>query len=141
MPFRLLLPRKLYEAMLAQARAELPNECCGVLSGRREDNGRTGRIVRLHPLVNACASPREYLSEPRSMFEAVREMRRLELDLLATYHSHPTSDPIPSRTDLARNYDEQVANFIISLRQETPAVRAWWLTPESYTEADWELVP
>src|SRR5260370_2739731 len=33
MPFRLRIPRNHYDAMVAQAMAELPNECCGLLAG------------------------------------------------------------------------------------------------------------
>ncbi len=88
MAFRLHLPRRLYEEMLAQAAAELPNECCGLLAGRVADG--VGVVEARYPLVNAAASPREYLSDGRSMFAAVRDIDRRGLDILAVYHSHPT---------------------------------------------------
>ena len=50
MPFRLEVPRALYSAMLEQARAELPNECCGLLAGTVEEG--VGRVVARYPLVN-----------------------------------------------------------------------------------------
>jgi [CysO sulfur-carrier protein]-S-L-cysteine hydrolase len=140
MLFRLLLLRKLYEQMIAQARAELPNECCGLLAGRFEDDGKVARVLDCYPLVNLAASPREYLSEPKSMFEAVRGMDQKGLDILAVYHSHPTSAPIPSRTDLERNFSDRVVNFIISLTSEPATVRGWWLTATEFHEADWELI-
>ena len=90
----LLLPSPLYEAMLQHAHTELPNECCGLLAGVRE--GEVLRVLAIHPLINEAASPIEYRSEPRSMFEAVREMRKCDHEILAIYHSHPTSEPIPS---------------------------------------------
>jgi len=90
-------------------------------------------------LVNAAASPTEFLSDARGMFEAVREMRRQNIDILAVYHSHPTSAPIPSRTDRERNYSSEVVNFIISLHDEKPTARAWWLTEKDFHEADWRL--
>src|SRR5438445_6194355 len=105
--------------MLAQAVAEAPNECCGLLAGTLEGEGptaRSGRVLRRYPLVNTAASPVEFLSEPRSMFEAVRDMRGVGLDILAIYHSHPASGPVPSRTDLERNYSPDVMNLIISLK-------------------------
>src|SRR5262245_15006664 len=94
-PFQLLLPRPIYQEMVAQARSELPNECCGLLAGNIVSRGRrrVGQVVRCYALVNAAASPVEYLSEPRSMFQAVRDMERRGLELLAIYHSHPTSAP------------------------------------------------
>src|SRR5438105_153199 len=51
-------------------------------------------VVQRYALVNTAASPTEYLSDPRSMFEAVRDMRRLGLEIVAIYHSHPTSAPV-----------------------------------------------
>ena len=61
--FRLLIPRDLYDEMLAHARAELPAESCGLLAGSI-DNG-VGRVTEHYPLINSLASPTEYESEPR----------------------------------------------------------------------------
>jgi proteasome lid subunit RPN8/RPN11 len=144
-PFRLLVPRELYEAMVSQAVAELPNECCGLLAGRllpagEDEQPPIGQVVDRYPLVNAAASPREYLSDPHSMFAAVRDMQRRDIDILAVYHSHPSSEPVPSRTDLERNWWPGLVSLIISLKGAEPAVRAWWLMADSYGEAEWECV-
>src|SRR5258708_4490971 len=96
--------------MVAQALAERPNECCGLLAGTG------GRAVSRYPLVNAAQFPAiEYLSEPRSMFAADRAIRAAGLDVVTVYHSHPTSPPVPSKKDIASNYSESVMNLIISL--------------------------
>ena len=151
----LLLPRQLYEAMLQHAQAELPNECCGLLAGVRD--GETLRALVCHPLVNQAASPIEYLSEPRSIFQATKEMRNQDHEIVAIYHSHPTSAPIPSRTDLARCYSSEVVHFIIGLEGlhffylfplakkayllagPKPLTRGWWLTETDVEEAAWEI--
>ncbi len=135
MAFRLQIPRPIYEAMLAQARAELPNECVGLLAGHPD-----GSVVERYPLANALADPRRFESDARSMFEAEKRRRAVGLEFLAIYHSHPTSPPVPSTTDLERNYSDDVMNLIISLENPEPEVRAWWLTTASYREADWEIV-
>lgn len=137
-PFtRLCIPQPMLADMLRQAWAERPLECCGLLAGRIE--GERGQVVRRYPLVNALHSPVAFESEPRSLFTAHRAMRRLGLDVLAIYHSHPTSEPVPSRTDLARNYSPEVVNLILSLASPLPLVRAWWLTDQDYREAEWEV--
>ena len=46
--------------MIAQAKAEFPNECCGMLAGRRPTDGQTALVEQRYPLVNALASPIEF---------------------------------------------------------------------------------
>jgi len=137
-PFRLVIPRPIFEAMLAHARAELPAECCGLLAGTITDG--TGLVAQHLPLVNARSSPTEYESGPRSMLAAHKAMRAVGTDVLAVYHSHPTSHPVPSRRDRERNYGEQIVNLIIGLRAAEPDVRGWWLTADAAREADWDVV-
>jgi proteasome lid subunit RPN8/RPN11 len=131
--------------MVAQALTERPNECCGFLAGVVEAtvgvDVPVGRVVRAYPLKNEAASPTEYLCcNDRSLFEAIRDMRRAGHDVLAVYHSHPTSPPVPSRKDRERNWSEEVVNLILSLTTEPPTVRGWWLTAETYQEAEWDVI-
>ena len=68
-------------------------------------------------------------------------MRAMGTELLAIYHSHPTSEPIPSRTDLERNYyGSDVVHFIISLKDAEPRMRGWWLGETDYREAEWDWI-
>jgi proteasome lid subunit RPN8/RPN11 len=143
MPFRLILPRQIHDEIISQAQAELPNECCGLLAGRIENQpagGAAGRVLRSFPLINAAASPREFESDARGMFSAEKERRRCGLEFLAVYHSHPTTAPKPSKTDLERNYSPDVVNLIVSLATEVPEVRGWWLSSDGYQEAEIQIV-
>ena len=129
--------------MLEQARAELPNECCGLLAGildTSDPERPTGKVLRRYPLANALASPKEYESEPKSLFAAVKDMRQQGTDILAIYHSHPTSEPVPSKKDRERNwYGTDVMHLIISLHWEPPTVRGWWIGESEVREAEWEV--
>jgi len=126
--------------MLAQAVAELPNECCGLLAGQMEQG--VGHVTLQLPLVNAVASPREFTADPTSLLAADKAMRSAGVEMLAIYHSHPTSEAIPSKTDLARNYHgDNMMNLIISLKSSQPEVRAWWLTATDYLPAEWRSEP
>jgi proteasome lid subunit RPN8/RPN11 len=145
MPFRLQVPENVLAAMIAQAVAEQPNECCGLLAGVLEmpDSATTpiGRVVTRLPLVNELASATRYCSEARSLLHAHKAMREGGLELLAIYHSHPTTAAIPSRTDLADNpYEDAVVYLIISLASSPPLVRGWRLTAASYREEEWDMV-
>src|SRR3954467_10182815 len=102
MPFRLVVPREMLEKAVAQALSERPNECCGLLAGSVA--GDVGRVAACYPLVNALASPVEYEAESHCLIAAYRDLTGKGLDILAVYHSHPTSPPVPSKKDLARNF-------------------------------------
>jgi proteasome lid subunit RPN8/RPN11 len=145
MAFRLQVPENVLAAMVAQAVAEQPNECCGLLAGVRETAKDTtvpiGRVVTRLPLVNALASRTRYGSEARSLLDAHKAMHREGLELLAIYHSHPTTAPIPSRTDLADNpYEDAVVHLIISLTTSPPSVRGWRLGADHYREEEWDVI-
>jgi proteasome lid subunit RPN8/RPN11 len=98
-----------------------------------------GRVLQRYALVNNAASPKEYLANDRTLFNAYRDMREQGLDLLAVYHSHPVTDPVPSKTDLERNYFEDVMHLIISLKTDELVMRGWWLGERDYNEAEWKL--
>ena len=136
-PFQLLIPRPIYEALLAHVQVELPAECCGLLAGTVVDG--VGRVTLHLPLVNALRSPTEYESEPRSMLAAHKAMRASGTDVLAVYHSHPASDPVPSQRDRERNYSERVVNLIVGRKEAVPDVRGWWLTADAAREASWQV--
>ena len=74
------------------------------------------------------------------MYAAMKELRRNRWDVLAVYHSHPTSPAVPSRKDRERNYSERVANLIISLEAAEPDVRGWWLAASESVAAGVELI-
>lgn len=137
--YRLLIPEVLVAEMLEHARAEVPLECCGVLAGTLA--GDEAHVTFRYGLVNEAASPTRYESEPRSLFAAAKDMRARGVEMLAIYHSHPTSEPVPSRTDLASNYyGDDVVHLIIGMMPEPPVVVAWWLLPSEYIEAQWSVV-
>jgi [CysO sulfur-carrier protein]-S-L-cysteine hydrolase len=146
-PFLLQVSRRFVDEMVAHAQAERPNECCGFLAGTVEQLADAdvcttlplARVIRRYALVNAAASPITYFADPSDLFSAHKDMRRCGLELLAIYHSHPTSDPVPSRRDRDQNQYPGVMHFIISLKTNEPAIRSWWLTPEAHHEAAWRI--
>ena len=135
--YKLQIPREIYTAMTQHALEELPNECCGMLAGIISEDG-IGRVSRRFPLANDLASPVAYRSYP---FAAHKVMRAEQIDLLAIYHSHPTSAPVPSHIDCAQNfYGPDIIHLIISLSADGPQVRAWRLSESSFEEAEWVCV-
>jgi proteasome lid subunit RPN8/RPN11 len=145
MAFRLAVPESVRDAMVAQALAEQPNECCGLLAGVEEmpagGGVPVGRVTARFPLVNAEASPKRYLSDDRSILDATKAIHEGRLILLAVYHSHPTSEAVPSKTDLKSNfYEDAVVHLIISLATSPPTIRGWRLTATDYREEAWDVI-
>jgi proteasome lid subunit RPN8/RPN11 len=79
--------------LVAHARVEAPNECCGMLVGTE---GRIERSVRAR---NTVGSPTRYQIDPRDQIAAIRSARERGETVLGFYHSHPSSAPTPSATD------------------------------------------
>ena|ERR1700722_15304235 len=105
---------EILEAMLAHARREPHIECCGLLAGR------DGVITAIFPATNALASATAYEIAPRELFDLFRTLRVRELTHLGQYHSHLSTENIPSPTDIEQaGYPDQ-AYFIISLRPNAP---------------------
>jgi [CysO sulfur-carrier protein]-S-L-cysteine hydrolase len=147
MPFRLIIPEQVYAAIVAQALTEQPNECVGLLGGLVEECSdmagskvRVGRVLMRYALVNEANSPVEFFNAGNDLFAAARDMRNRSLDTLAVYHSHPATEPRPSKKDLARHYwGPEIISLIISLATTPPTAKAWWLTEVDYREAEWEV--
>jgi proteasome lid subunit RPN8/RPN11 len=93
-------------------------------------------VTARYPITNTARSATEYATDARDMLRAFRDMREAGTELLAIYHSHPESEPVPSRRDIDRNtYGDSVVHLIVSLAGPEPEVRAWWLTEDGFREA------
>lgn len=117
--------------MVAHARAEFPNECVGMLIGTAE-----GRVVEYLTLVNGLKSPTRFLTEPVSMLRAEKRCRELQLQVLAIFHTHPTSQAIPSQYDIADHYSSEVMCLILSLIETSQPLRGWWIARGGFKEGE-----
>ena len=102
------LPEEIRAAIVAHARDELPNECCGLLLAR------DGVIVEAVRARNTLASPSAYLLHPEDHFAAIRRARREGLAVAGAYHSHPRSPAVPSPRDIAEAHDPDLLYVIVS---------------------------
>jgi proteasome lid subunit RPN8/RPN11 len=132
---RLLVPPDVLAAVVAHARADAPVECCGLLAG-----APAGRVALHFPVRNDLASPTEYATNARDMLAASRAVRAAGAEVLAVYHSHPASAPVPSAKDVAGNHwGETVAHLIVGLAGPDPDVRAWWIGEGGFRPAEWDV--
>jgi proteasome lid subunit RPN8/RPN11 len=84
----------LIDEMVAHAREDLPNECCGMVGGR---DGEAETVIRV---ANSAASPLRYEMDPQEQYDALKKIEDAGGELLAIYHSHTKSAAYPSQTDL-----------------------------------------
>jgi [CysO sulfur-carrier protein]-S-L-cysteine hydrolase len=119
------IPPEIVARVMEHARAELPDEACGLLSGSL----RGGRATRFHPARNADASPRRFTLHPEDQVRITFAIERAGEDLVAIFHSHPRSAPAPSPTDRRRETYPGTLHLLASLADADAdpegCLRAW----------------
>lgn len=97
------------DEIIAHARRDYPQECCGILAGRK------GEIIRVYPMENMEKSSSTYFMNPEEQYQVFQEIDREGLELLAIYHSHPHALAYPSARDIELAFYPDVLMMIISL--------------------------
>jgi proteasome lid subunit RPN8/RPN11 len=128
------IARRLYEEMVDHARAEAPNECCGVMGTR------DGQAVEIYPATNIHASPLRYEIDGQELLGIYNDTEDRGLDLGLIYHSHTRSEPYPSQTDvnLAKGYPDALY-VIVGVAGEPPEVRAYEIRDGQVTEEELQV--
>ena len=117
------ISQSLIDEMVAHARADLPDECCGMVGGR---DGEATEVVRV---ANAAASPLRYEMDPQGQYNALKSIEDGGGELLAIYHSHTKSAAYPSQTDVnqAVAWPDQVYLIVSLADPDAPDVKAFLL--------------
>ncbi len=113
------IPRSIVNGIVLQARAELPNEACGLLAGK------DAVAHKRYGLTNADASPEHFTFLPAEQFAVLRSARAEGLDVIANYHSHPATPARPSEEDIKLAFDPNILYIIVSLASVEPVVKAF----------------
>jgi proteasome lid subunit RPN8/RPN11 len=128
------IPADLATRIVEQARAEHPNEACGLLAG---GNGEATRLFRM---TNAERSPVIYRMEPSEQLRVFNEIDEAGLQLVAIYHSHTRSPAYPSSTDVTLAYYPEAVYLIVSLANiEEPDLRGFRIEDGKVTEIELEM--
>jgi proteasome lid subunit RPN8/RPN11 len=93
----LTITRELHDAIVAHARADHPDEACGVVAGP----AGSGRPERFIPMLNAARSPTFYEFDSGDLLKLYREMDDRDEEPVVIYHSHTATEAYPSRTDVS----------------------------------------
>jgi proteasome lid subunit RPN8/RPN11 len=130
-PEWIVLPDAIRQAIVEHARAELPNEACGLVVGDRPA-ADGGRAIRWVPTRNRAASPFRYEIDPDDLLRLTIETDDADEVFWAIVHSHVASPARPSPTDIGLAFYPDALYVLVSLHPDEadlatsePGIRAW----------------
>jgi proteasome lid subunit RPN8/RPN11 len=104
--------------IIAHAKEETPNECCGVLAGKGT------AVHKVYRAKNTERSPVKYNFDGLELLRIEDEAAKSGWDILGFYHSHTFSEAYPSTTDVKLSSPWGYLYMIVSLRNpQQPAIR------------------
>jgi proteasome lid subunit RPN8/RPN11 len=125
------LPVEIRDAIVAQARAEYPNEACGLIVGDAPA-ADGGRALRFEPARNKAASPYRYEIEPADLLRLTIATDDADEVFWGIVHSHTHTPAVPSPTDVGLAFYPDALYVLVSLSDDeaepgtgAPGVRAW----------------
>jgi proteasome lid subunit RPN8/RPN11 len=125
------IARSMLDEIVAQAREEAPNECCGIVGSR------DGEAVRLFKTRNARASPFAYEIDSRDLLHAYNELDDAGLDVGIIYHSHTRRDAEASETDINLARFPDAIYLIVGVKFDD--MGAWYIRDGKVSEAPLEI--
>ena len=124
------ISRELVDEMVSHARDDLPNECCGFISGKDDE------ALAVHRIANGEASPYRYMMDKDDQERAEAKIDADNQAVLAAYHSHTKSPAYPSQTDVNLAMPHLMC-VIVSLQDSSiPAVKGFWIKENKIKEAE-----
>ena len=129
----LTLPGGLRAAIVAHARADHPDEACGLIAGPEG----TDQPQRYIPMTNAARSPTFHEYDPAEQLKVWNEMERRGEEPVVIYHSHTATEAYPSRTDIALASEPGAHYVIVSTRDpEQAEFRSFRIADGTVTEEE-----
>jgi proteasome lid subunit RPN8/RPN11 len=111
-----------YEALRAHGEETYPHECCGVLLGIASPDGNQVRELVRAGNTRTDSAHNRYNIAPEELVAIQRKARKLSLDIVGFYHSHPDHPPTWSPTDFAEAHWTGCSYVITSVEKGTAKV-------------------
>ena len=129
----LRIDKAIYDAIIAHARADHPDEACGVVAGPLGSD----RPVRFIPMTNAERSPTFYRFDSLEQLKVWREMDAKDEEPVVIYHSHTATEAYPSRTDISYASEPGAHYVLVSTRRSDHAdVRSFRIVDGEVSEEE-----
>ncbi|MFF5258443.1 Mov34/MPN/PAD-1 family protein [Actinomadura viridis] len=133
----LTIERALVDKIVAHARADHPDEACGVIAGPIGSD----RPVRYVAMVNAERSPTFYRFDSLEQLKVWREMDDRDEEPVVIYHSHTSTEAYPSRTDISYAAEPNAHYVLVSTRDpEEVEFRSFRILEGEVTEEEVTIV-
>ena len=113
----LTIDRATYDAIIAHARRDHPDEACGVVTGPEGSD----RAVRFIPMLNAARSPTFYEFDSADLLALYKQMAADDEEPVVIYHSHTATEAYPSRTDISYASEPNAHYVLVSTREPDSA--------------------
>jgi [CysO sulfur-carrier protein]-S-L-cysteine hydrolase len=127
----LTIPRDLLDRVIAHARADHPDEACGVIAGP----AGTDQPARFVAMTNAERSPTFYRFDSMEQLAVWREMDDRDEEPVVIYHSHTATEAYPSRTDISYAMEPEAHYLLVSTRKpDDTEVRSFRILDGAVTE-------
>ena len=134
----LRISQDIIDAIVAHARADHPDEACGVVAGPAGSD----RPERFIPMVNAARSPTFYEFDSLDLLRLYREMDARDEEPVVIYHSHTATEAYPSRTDVSYASEPNAHYLLVSTREpDSEEIRSYRIVDGVITEEPVEIVP
>jgi proteasome lid subunit RPN8/RPN11 len=118
----LRIGRKNYEALRQHGEETYPHECCGVLLGEMNGEGRRVSSIARCENTRIDSPQNRYHIDPRELVRIQREGRERGEDIVGFYHSHPDHPARSSPTDLAEAHWFGCSYVITSVEKGKAAI-------------------
>jgi proteasome lid subunit RPN8/RPN11 len=113
----LIIDQATYDAIVAHARRDHPDEACGVVAGPIGSD----QPARFIPMLNAAMSPTFYEFDSGDLFRLYKEMDERDEEPVVIYHSHTATEAYPSRTDINLAQEPGAHYVLVSTRDGAEA--------------------
>ncbi len=132
----LTISQELADKIVSHARADHPDEACGVIAGRE------GVPERFIPMENAERSPTFYRFDSMEQFRVWREMDDRDEEPVVIYHSHTATEAYPSRTDVSYASEPNAHYVLVSTReQDEVEFRSYRIVDGEISEEEVRFIP
>ena len=126
------ITEKLLDEIREHGQRDYPYECCGLLIGRFEAEGRKV-VLETYAISNAreeSAKRNRFLITPEELIAGEKHAASKSLDVVGFYHSHPDCPAVPSQYDLEHAWPTYSYIIVSTNSEQAKDLFSWEQEPD-----------